>query len=468
MGAFGLHADGVGKRPVGGWRVRALLAFMALLLLTACAGPGTQPTPTLGLDLSATETPPAPEPAPSAEPAPTTGPVPTNTRTPMLTATPRPLLTATPRPTAPATATRRPTTVPTGPTAPPAVLSNPTKLTRVEVGEEDEVYPLVAAGGATGNTLFLAGKGVLRSDDKGATWDEIFDGADAPNVTALVVAPSDPKVIYIGISQDCAQTAKRHGYATYDGGATWAAIGNNLRAITVDPKNPQLVYAVDCSGLVRSSNGGRTWSAMADSPVAAGAKALIAVAPTSPQALYLAIEAEGGKMKIVRSTDRGKTWEGVTPKVEQTTKPDQELPGAEANVAATSPLALVVDASNAEIVLVSTSSGIFQTGDGGATWAMLDQGLDETVPPQSAKVRGRITTALVGDPNKAGAFWVGTGASNVEGVGVYRTRDRGETWRKPTTGLEGKRVLSLALGGVADDRLLYIATDDGLWVMTAP
>ena len=475
MGVSGLRTDNGGKRSGGMWRFRVLLAFMVLLLLGACAGPGAQPTPTPSLDLSATETPPAPEPAPSAEPAPTTGPMPTNTRAPMLTATPRPILTATPRPSAPATATRRPTTVPTGPSAPPVVVSNPTKLTRVGL-EEAEFLPgsdigslsLVAAAGATGGTLFRAGKGVVRSTDSGATWDVLFDGSDAPRVTALTVAPSDPKVIYIGISEGCAQDKEQTGYASYDGGTDWVNIGDNLRSITVDPKNAQLVYAVDCSGLVRSSNGGRTWSAMVDSPVAAGMKALIAVAPSAPQVLYLAVEQGGGKTKLVRSIDRGRTWEGVTPKIEQTTQPNQELPGAEGNVATTIPLGLVVDAANAEIVLVSTNFGLFRTGDGGATWVMVEQGLDETIPPVEAKVRGRINTALLGDPSKGGAFWVGTGVGNVEGVGVYRSRDKGESWRKPAIGLEGKNVISLALGGVAGDRLLYIATNDGLWVMTAP
>ena len=107
----------------------------------------------------------------------------------------------------------------------------------------------------------------------------------------------------------------------------------------------------------------------------------------------------------------------------------------------------------------------------GATWRRLDDGLEGTTPrgvlPKDQD-GSRVNTALVADSERDGAFWVGTGTEKFKGVGLYRTRNSGETWRKSASELEGKQVYALALGGVPGERILFIATDDGMWAMTAP
>ena len=40
--------------------------------------------------------------------------------------------------------------------------------------------------------------GVWKSNDYGQTWNPIFDGQPSASVGALAVAPSDPKIIYVG------------------------------------------------------------------------------------------------------------------------------------------------------------------------------------------------------------------------------------------------------------------------------
>lgn len=440
------------RRP--GWALLALL----FVLLGACAGPGAQATPTLGLDLSPTETPAAPAPSAELPPTATVAPSPTPTRAATATTTPRP--------TATATGTRRPTTQATAPTPTPMTLSNPSKLTRL--GLEEEAVALVAAGGVEGGAIFAAGKGVLRSRDGGETWQAVRSADDAPKVTALVVAPSDPRVVYVGVSAGCAASGKQPGFASQDGGDTWTAIGSSLLSIAVDPRNPQLVYAVDCRGLARSANGGRSWTVMENSPVPAGATALVAVAPGASQNLYVAVDMGPAKMAIARTANRGETWQAVTPRIEPNLKVGQVLNGAPTNIAGARPIAMAVDATNPAIVLLSTTQGIFRTDDAGAKWALVGEGLENVAQPEGTKSITWLNTALVGDPRKAGAFWIGTGATKVAGVGLYRTRDRGDNWRKPTTGLEGRSILSLALGGPADGRILYVGTDKGIWALSAP
>ena len=439
------------------WPARRATFALLVLLLAACAGPPAPATPAPSASVAATETPAGPAPAPMTEP--------TATQAAPATVTRAVAATATIRATATATATRRPTTVATGPTATSFPLSNPSKLAQVAL--DGESIARLAVGGSAGGTLFSGGKGVFRSSDGGKTWKAVRSELEAPRVTALVVAPSNPQVIYVGVNDDCTKTTKRPGYVSQDGGDTWRAIGSNLLSLAVDPKNAQLVYATDCEGLKRSSNGGGTWQVLAAEKVPVGALVHIAIAPTEPQTIYLAIATEANKMTIARSIDRGETWKGITPKVGPGLKAGQVLVGAEGNAGAGRPQALAVDADNPAIALLSTTYGVLRSEDGGAKWTLLDSGLENTAVDGST-VGARLTSALVGDPDRGGIFWVGTGFDKLKGVGLYRTRDGGGNWRKPSTGLEGKRINALALGGPPGGRILYIATDDGIWSLTAP
>lgn len=440
-----------------GWRCR--WALLVVLLLGACAGPGAQATPTPGLDLSPTETPPAP--APSALPSSTATAAPSSTPTRVAMAT------ATARPAGTATATRRPAAQPSGPTPTSIVLSSPSKLT--QLGLQDEVVQLVAAGGDEGRTLFAAGKeGLRRSRDGGKTWSVARSSDLVPKATALVVAPSNPRVIYVGVSDGCGTPVKRPGFVSQDGGDSWTAIGNNLLSIAVDPKNPETVYAVDCRGLVRSANAGRTWTVLEHAPVPAESFAIVAIAPGASQHLYLAYGVGTTRMEVARSVDRGVTWQAVTPAITPNLRAGQVLPGAADTTGEARPLALAVDATNPAIVLLSTTQGVFRTEDSGAKWTLAGQGLENTVPAERVPNAGPLTSALVGDPGKTGAFWVGTGAAKMAGVGLFRTRDGGESWRKPVTGLEGRSILALAFGGTPANRTLYIATDEGVWSLSSP
>ena len=60
----------------------------------------------------------------------------------------------------------------------------------VGVPDEPAVYYFGAAAG-----------GVWKSDDAGGTWTPIFDRAGSASIGAIAVAPSNPKVIWVGTGQ---------------------------------------------------------------------------------------------------------------------------------------------------------------------------------------------------------------------------------------------------------------------------
>ena len=79
-------------------------------------------------------------------------------------------------------------------------------------------------------------------------------------VTAIAVHPDEPQTAFITVAVfDEPQVLK-----TIDGGASWTAMDDGLPdvpalAVTVNPRNPDMVFVGTDSGVFESPNGGRTW-----------------------------------------------------------------------------------------------------------------------------------------------------------------------------------------------------------------
>ncbi len=66
--------------------------------------------------------------------------------------------------------------------------------------------------------------GVWKTTDAGRTWQPIFDGASTGSIGALAVAPSDPRVLYVGTGEAQQRPDLSVGdgvYKSTDAGKTW-------------------------------------------------------------------------------------------------------------------------------------------------------------------------------------------------------------------------------------------------------
>src|ERR1041385_2854471 len=90
--------------------------------------------------------------------------------------------------------------------------------------------------------------GVWETTDAGRTWQPIFDSQPVGSIGAIAVAPSNPKVLYVGSGEADMRSDIAQGngmYKSSDGGKTWAHIGlvdsQQIARIIVDPNDPNLV-----------------------------------------------------------------------------------------------------------------------------------------------------------------------------------------------------------------------------------
>ncbi len=273
--------------------------------------------------------------------------------------------------------------------------------------------------------------GVWKTDDAGVTWRPLFDHEGSASIGALALAPSDPRVIWAGtgqIQQRWDVVAGDGVYRSTDGGATWTHAGledtRHIGAIWVDPRNPDVAVVAALGhlfgpnperGLYRTADGGRHWSHVLDRGPDVGAVD-IAADPERPDVLYASLwqvrrhpwmdyfqPTVGPGSAIVKSTDGGRTWApaGTT-----------GLPGGPYGRIELA----VAPGSSPQRVWASIEQphggGLWRSDDGGASWIEVDD---------DASVASNYTGGLTPDPRNPDVLWV-------MGRSLRRSSDGGRTF----------------------------------------
>ncbi len=253
---------------------------------------------------------------------------------------------------------------------------------------------VAAIGMPTQPNVFYIGVnngGVWKTTDYGRVWTPVFDAESTGSIGAIAVAPSDPRILYVGSGEGLQRPDLSVGdgiYKSTDGGTTWRHLGlrdgQQIPAIIVDPRDPNRVFA-----------------AVLGHP-------------------YGANEERG----IFRSTDGGETWQKVLYR-------DENTGGMDLAFAAANPqtvFAVLWSARQAPWEagwVLSQNNGLYKSTDGGTTWRQITAGL-----PTADEGLGRIGLGTsLSEPARMYAI---VGAGQGKG-GVYRSDDGGESWRLVNT-----------------------------------
>lgn len=205
----------------------------------------------------------------------------------------------------------------------------------------DEGTTLIAAAHRPGGPLFAGGPGTLkRSADGGKTWQPITP-TQGVDIRGLALDPTDGRRLY-------ALVRGAGVVSTTDDGATWTAAGGalpplayGLWAIAADPT---VLVTTDraAGGLLRSADGGATWSPLPASGTSGEWRAIL----RGDAGLLFAVTADG----LFRSGDGGASW--------RTLGPFKTLVTA------------AVAPSDDQIIYAITPGqfNVYRSKDGGATW----------------------------------------------------------------------------------------------------
>src|SRR5215213_3881614 len=181
---------------------------------------------------------------------------------------------------------------------------------------------VVLVGSSTG--------GIWRSTDGGANFVPVSDDQSDLAVGSLAFAPSNPSIVYAGMGDMDFSYLGSGVLKSTDGGRTWVRVSNQtlpdgvVSRLEVDPNNAARVYVAQyltkdlsndtslAGGLFLSTDGGVNWT-----KTLAGQARDIVIHPTNPQTLYatLAERLTSGSATnpagLYRSIDGGTTWANI-------------------------------------------------------------------------------------------------------------------------------------------------------------
>jgi photosystem II stability/assembly factor-like uncharacterized protein len=190
-----------------------------------------------------------------------------------------------------------------------------TEVTFVEESEGDPIWmAFMAMNPRDPRNVFVGSQRVWRTLDDGDRWDPVSPVFDRTDISALEVAPADPRRVYAG-------TAGGGFFQSLDGGDTWS--GNLAGALLPDrmitrietsPNDADRLF-VTVGGfgnhhVFRSLDGGWSWEdadggGLPDAPFNA-----VVLPPGSPDTVYVC-----GDAGVFVSRDGGRTWMVITRKL---------------------------------------------------------------------------------------------------------------------------------------------------------
>ena len=344
---------------------------------------------------------------------------------------------------------------------------------------------LASPPGTEGVLAGTEGRGLFRSDDGAESWQPASAGLAATRVTSLAIAPATPTRIFATLRSSGVELLR--AVEGGDRGRRWAALALPAPAggeaagpaslVRVPDGSPNQVYAATGRGILRSLDGGDSWTALRlDLLNSCVVPQALAATAAQPATLYLA--AAGASLACfegcagARSLDGGDSWDCQRPLDEaRAIAVDAREPAtvyvatgdaldfrllksidagtswtpAEGGLEGAPVMAIAIHPESRQTLLALGGDGtVYRTSDGAAGW--------RPVGSLGAPVRAGAT--VIADP-RAAAVWYAA----LPGVGMVRTADGGATWMPLGDGLPSALVSGALALDPRPPAALYAATD---------
>ena len=261
----------------------------------------------------------------------------------------------------------------------------------------------------------LWGGGVVAvSEDKGKSWVRRDAGLEDFSVRAIAIDPNDPNFVIVG--------GLTGVYKSTDSGKSWKRFSEhvNVESLAIDPRTRARIYVGTWRQGWRTDDGGKEWTHISNGMVLDTDMFSITINPSNPDNVWVSTCGW-----VYGTENRGDKWTRYRAGFTNRRIHEIEL-----------------DPCDPGTVYAGSVAGLYRSDDNGASWYTVS---DEEM----------VINSVVLHPQRPNRIILG-----IEGDGVYVSNDRAKSFQRMSEGLHNLRITAVVADPRKKDRV-YAAVGNG-------